>query len=354
MKINFKELFSKLVTKIKNFNIQDCRVSFNRGMSQLEANGKALFVAIILAVILMCLTCLAVFFATVKGPEKVLVPEVEKKELVQALQEMQVKELYPKIQLRYDELPSGTILSQSPDAGSIVKAGTRVTLTVSRGPVVSEVENYVGRNYDELKIDLTAMFTGAKRQLIVLADPVYKADLSEAGTILEQDPPEGTKISDPVTVYLIVSRGPNFDNTKVPSYTGKSVSEMLALLSDSKLVLDFTAHTAQRGEKEDSVTAQQEIEKEYVPNYTRISVEMAFPAKPEDNLVYGIFETELAEFHYPVSMTVECIEKSGQRAQIASLNHTGGHFSIPYAVSEGSELILRIAGKEAKRITAGK
>ena len=198
------------------------------------------------------------------------------------------------------------------------------------------------------------MFTGAKRQLIVLAEPVYKADLSEAGTILEQEPPEGTKISDPVTVHLIVSRGPNFDNTKVPSYVGKSVSEMLSLLSDSKLILDFSAHTAHRGEKEDSVTAQQEVEKEYVPNYTRIAVEMAFPSKPEDNLVYGIFETELAEFQYPVSMTVECIEKSGQRSQIASLNHTGGRFTIPYAVPEASELILRIAGREAKRITAGK
>lgn len=354
MKIEFKEIAKKLVKKVKNFNIQECRVSFNDGMKKLEANGKSLFITIVLAVILMMLTCLTVFFATVKGPEKVLVPEVKGKELTQALMEMQVKELYPKIQLRYDEKPSGTVLNQSPSSGAIVKAGTRVTLTISRGAVVSEVGNYVGSNYDEVKIELATMFTGATRPLIVLAEPNYKADVSEAGTILDQTPAHGTKISDPVTVHLIVSRGPNFENTRIPSYIGKSVQDMINLLADSKLVIDFTGHKALAGEKENSVIAQQEFDSEYVPNYSRVSVEMAFPAKDEGDTVYGIFEVQMAQFPYPVAMTVECVERSGQRFQLASLQHTGGNFTIPYAVAEDSELILRVAGREVKRMIVSK
>ena len=271
--------------------------------------------------------------------------------MTQALLEMQVKELYPKIQLRYDEQPSGTIISQSPSSGAIVKAGTRVNLTVSRGAIVSEVGNYIGQKYDDLKIDLTTMFTGSSRPLILLAEPVYKASLEEAGTILEQEPPAGTKISDPVTVNLIVSRGPSFDNTAVPRLVGKSVEEMLALLPNLRVVLDFSAHKATKDEKENSVVSQQEFDSQYIENYTRMSVEMAFPVKPKDDLIYGIFETELAQFPYPVAMTVECIESNGQRSQLVALNHTGGHFSVPYAVTEGSELILRVAGKVAKRIT---
>lgn len=352
IKGKLKSFFSAVWTKIRNFNIQDCRVNFNKGMETLEASGKALFVTVITAVVVMFLVCTAVFFATVKGAERVLVPSVEGKELTQALLEMQVKELYPKIQLRYDEQPSGTILNQSPDAGSIVKAGSRVTLTVSRGAVVSEVGNYIGQNYDSLKIDLATMFTGG-RQLIVLSEPVYKPDLSDAGTILEQDPPEGTKVTDPVTVKLIVSRGPNFDNTRVPKFKGKSVKDMLSILANTKLVIDFTAHKAQENEKEGTVVAQQESD-EYVPNYTRINVELALPVKPEDDLIYGIFETTLPEYPYPVSMTIECIEKNGQRSQLAMLQHTGSNFTVPYAVTAGSELILRVAGKEAKRITVNK
>ncbi|MGI5070798.1 PASTA domain-containing protein [Treponema pectinovorum] len=354
MKINFKEISKKIINKIKNFNIQDCRVSFNDGMKNLEANGRSLFIAIILAVVLMLVTCLAVFFIAVKGPEKVLVPEVKNKELTQALLEMQVKELYPKIQLRYDEKPFGTVLNQSPSSGAIVKAGTRVTLTVSRGAVVSEVGNYVGLKYDEVKIDLSAMFTGATRPLIVLAEPSYKADVSEAGTILEQIPAQGTKISEPVTVHLIVSRGPNFENTRVPSYIGKSVQDMLALLPDSKLVIDFMGHRALAGEKENSVIDQQKFETEYVPNFSRVSVEMAFPENSDDGKIYGIFEAKVAKFPYPVSMTVECVEKTGQRFPLVTLQHTGGDFTIPYAVAEDSELILRIAGREVKRISVSK
>lgn len=47
---------------------------------------------------------------------------------------MQVKELYPKIQLRYSDVPGdkGMILEQNPVAGTIVKASRRIDLVVSR------------------------------------------------------------------------------------------------------------------------------------------------------------------------------------------------------------------------------
>lgn len=343
--------FSKLKNKIKNFSPKQLQVSFVDGMQKLETSGKSFFVIIISAIILMAFVCLAVFFLTVRGPEKVLVPEVEGSELTEALLKMQVKELYPKIQRRYDEKPAGTVLSQSPNPGSIVKAGTRVTLTVSRGAVVTEVGSYVGQNYDNVKIDLATMFTGATRPLIVLADPVYKADTSDAGTILEQDPPAGTKISEPVTVNLIISRGPNYDNTRIPRYVGKSIQEMLNLLPASKLVIDFTSHKAQKDEKEGVIVSQQEIDKEFVPNYSRISVEFTIPQKVDEDESWGIFETTLAEYPYPVAMTVECLEPNGQRTVLTSMNHTGGKFTVPYCVETGSELILKVAGKEVKRIT---
>ena len=335
--------------RIKNFKFSQLRVSFADGIKKLDSSGKVLGLTVAGAVVFMVLVCLAVFFMTVRGPEKVLVPDVEGRELTQALMEMQVKELYPKIQKRYDEKAAGTILSQSPSAGSILKAGTTVTLTVSRGAIVTEVGNYIGETFDKVKLDLSTMFTGSSRHLIVLADPVYKADMAEAGTILEQDPPAGTKISEPVTVNLVVSRGPNFDNTKVPYFVGKSVKDMLSLLSNSKVVVDFTGRKAQNGEKEWAVISQDQSSGEFVPVYSRVNVEITFPAKPEEDSIYGIFEANLADYPYPVEMSLECIEKTGRRYEIIKLNHTGGHFTVPYLVSEGSELILKIAGKEVKR-----
>ncbi|MBQ0051213.1 MAG: PASTA domain-containing protein [Treponema sp.] len=298
----------------------------------------------------MFAVCWIVFFATVRQPEQVMVPNVVGKDLTNALLEMQVKELYPKIQLRYTDNPddAGKILNQSPDGGAIVKAGRRITLTVSRGVILDHVENYIGQNYDDVKINLQTMFTGSKRPLIVLAEPSYKADRSDAGTILAQDPPEGTTISNPVTVKLIVSRGPEYDNAKVPNIQGMSIGALLKVMETSKLVFEFTTHVAGANE-EPGVSAQEKSESTYLPNYARVYADLALPAKPVEDEVYGLFTTSLPSYPYPVAMTLESVGKDGTSQLIVSLNHTGGNVTIPYISEKGRELVLSVAGKKTVR-----
>ncbi len=355
IKIDVKAIAAKIREAIRNFDIQDCRVSLTKVIDNMADAAVPVVVISISAFLLMLFTCLAAFFITVKGPEKVLVPQVEGKELTQALIEMQAKELYPKIQMRYDESPAYTVLNQSPDAGAIVKAGRRVTLTVSRGAVLKEVENYVGLMLEDVKIDLSTKQTG-QNKLITLAEPTWKPDLADEGTILAQDIEPGTKLSEPVVIKFVVSRGPNFDKTRVVSIKGKTIEEVLNLLPNSKLIYDFTGVKAHDSKDPDAgkVFAQTDLEEAYVDNYSRVAVEVKFPYKAEDDLVYGIFAVRIAEYPYPVAMTVECVEKNGQRRQITSLNHTGGNFSVPYALPSGSEIVLKVAGREVKRTSVGK
>ncbi len=313
-------------------------------------NKKPFFVVVILALIVMFVICWVTFFATVRGPEQVMVPNVEGKELTTALLELQVKELYPKIQLKYTDNPddAGKILSQNPDGGSIVKAGRRINLTVSRGTILDHVENYIGQNFDEVKINLQTMFTGSSRPLIVLAEPSYKADQSDAGTILAQDPPEGTIISNPVTVKLIVSRGPEYENTKVPKITGLDFKALISTIASSKIVFDFTTHVASENEKEGTVTSQEKDPSQYLPNYARVAAEIALPKKQKDDEIIGLFTTQLPNYPYAVEMTLES-SKNGVRNTIVTLKHTGGDVTIPYITEKDSELILSIAGRTVAR-----
>ena len=319
-------------------------------ISALNQNKKPFLLVVILALIVMFAICWITFFATVRGPEQVMVPNVEGKDLTTALLEMQVKELYPKIQLKYTDNPddAGKILSQNPESGSIVKAGRRITLTVSRGTILDHVENYIGQNYDDVKINLQTMFTGSSKPLIVLAEPSYKSDQSDAGTILAQDPPEGTIISSPVTVKLIVSRGPEFENTRVPKITGLDIAKLLQTMASSKIVFDFTSHIAGDNEKEGTVTSQQELSNQYVPNYTRVTAEIALPKKQKDDNVMGLFTANLPNYPYAVEMTLES-SKDGIHNQIITIKHTGGLVTIPYIAQKDSELILSIAGRTVAR-----
>ena len=81
--------------KSEKKNFPDLRLNFTKYIESIQSNWKALLFTAIVAVLFMGAITLAVFFAMVKSPEEVLVPNVVNKPLEEALQEMQVKELYP-------------------------------------------------------------------------------------------------------------------------------------------------------------------------------------------------------------------------------------------------------------------
>lgn len=340
--------FANQITNKKNM-----RIDIHGAFKKLQFGGHALVLAVIAALIVMMFFALAVFFITVRGAEEVLVPEVRGKQLTDALIEMQEKELYPKITRRYSETPGdeGTILDQNPGAGSIVKGYSKVSLVVSRGVIVDHVESYVGMNIDELKMKLQTLFAGSAHPLIILAEPQYKADSSPAGTIIAQDPPENTNISEPITLSLVVSRGPSFENTKVPNMIGTSVNDVLQIIARSRLIFDFTSHAAQNGEAAGTVTNQQQSEREFVPNYSHIKLEMAFPTASSDDTVYGIFSAELTDYPYPVPMKLEASGADGSIYTLVNFLHTGGSLTLPYAVSKETTLTLYVVDKEVKKIT---
>lgn len=334
----------------KNINL---RISFSEGYEKMQSNIWMLIITCVAAFLVMFLVAILVFFKNVEGPEKVLVPNVVGKQLEDALLEMQAKELYPKINLRYSDVPGdeGAILEQSPQAGAIVKGYSRVSLVVSRGVVVDKVDDYIGMNIDELQLKLQTLFAGQTKPLIVLGTPKYKPDLSDAGTILEQDPPAGTSISEPVIVELVVSRGPNYENTRPPKVVGQSVNDLLQTITRSKIVFDIKSHIALDDEKIGTVVSQQTFDSEFVPNYSRVEIEMAMPDKPINDNVYGIFEAKLADYPYPVPMKLEAVPEEGNSYTILSFSHPGGNVTIPYAVPKGTELVLYVVEKVASRQT---
>ena len=348
--MKLKDILLKLKGKV-------FQIDFHTAFEKLQSNGKLLLSTVIVTFVVMALACVAVFTVNVKGPEQVLVPDVTGKKLTTALIEMQAKKLYPEIQLRYSETPGdeGTILEQDPSGGAIRKGFSHISLVVSRGVVIDHVENYIGENIDSVRMKLQTLFAGTARPLIVIASPQYKADTAEAGTILEQDPPEGTNISDPVTVHFVVSRGPNFENTRVPDLIGNSVSDVLQQMSRTRLVFDFTSHEAEPGEVAGTVVREQTFAEELVANYTHVAVEFAFSRQAQGGNVYGIFEDVLTNYPYPVPIKLTAEPEDGDAYTIVTFSHPGGVVTIPYAVPRGTELVLSVVSsageREHKRIT---
>jgi beta-lactam-binding protein with PASTA domain len=222
---------------------------------------------------------------------------------------------------------------------------------VSRGVVIDEVEDYVGQHIDDVRIRLQALFAGSTRPLIVLSEPLYQPDIAEAGTILQQEPAAGTEIADPITVTLVVSRGAQYERTKVPYLIGMSVNDVLQLLARTKLIFDFTARPAAEGEKPGTVVSQDPIRSEFAANYSRFNAQFAF-APVSGDTVSGLFTATLPNYPYAIPMRIDVRTSDGDVFTLISFSHPGGTFTVPYTAPPGAELALIVAGREEARQTA--
>lgn len=325
---------------------------FNEQMAHIGKGGFSTFLLIFVAVILMALACLAVFFTSVRGEEQVMVPSVVGKSLTSALLEMQAKELYPKISLRYSDFPGeeGLVLEQEPAAGSIVKAYRRVTLTVSRGVAQDVLEEYVGQNIDAVQPRLLLLFSGTS--LVRIAPLVYQKSTEPKGNILAQFPPKDTPLDEPVTVQFVVSSGSAQEMVSVPNLKGLTVQQVLSLMEKTKLVFDFTARSALPSEKDGTVVSASLEPQTSVAAYSHITVEFAFPVRnPGDDFIYGILNYTLPSYPYPVPVSLVSSDTAGNVTTLASFNHPGGTIHIPYDVRINSVLTLHVLENEVAHLS---
>ena len=300
----------------------------------------------------VALIAVTVFFIAIRGAEQTMVPDVVGKELTAALLELQVKELYPRIQLRYSQSTAdkGNILEQDPRPGAIVKAGRRIRLVVSRGVVVDKVDNYLGQNLDDVKIHLQTLFSTSARPLLSLKEPpLYLFSTEAAGTILEQKPEAGVDIAGPVKLEFVVSKGPENAVIKVPDLIGLPIADALERIRQAGVVADFALRPPQDKESPETVVSQVPGGMEIVAAHSRIAVVVAAPASAGADEVFGLFSRDLPQYPYPLALKLDGLLPTGERRRIAQMDHPGGSFTVPYKLPRGSTLILTVLNREAAR-----
>jgi serine/threonine-protein kinase len=99
--------------------------------------------------------------------------------------------------------PQGTVLSQSPTAGTTVKRSSRVALKVSTGPSTPQetaVPDVTGEDEGTATSDLES--AGFQVQVV----EQQTADASQDGIVLDQDPAGGSQAPAGATVTIVVGR----------------------------------------------------------------------------------------------------------------------------------------------------
>jgi beta-lactam-binding protein with PASTA domain len=337
------------------------KLPFDLGaLERYVGNRLRFFIALAMGLLVFVgVVALSVFFVAIRGAEQTLTPDVRGLELTEALLALQVKELYPRIQLRYSQSSAdrGRILEQSPEPGTIVKAGRRIRLVVSQGVVLSNIENYVGRNVDEVRMDIQALFapaggygTIAGPPLLSLKEPfMYQYSPEPPGAILQQNPEPGTPVSGPTILELVVSRGLEKEMIAVPGLTGLSIDAALALLGETGMPFEFSHRPPLDGEKPETVLSQSPAAGTLAAATTELSLVVGEPVKLAEGEVFALFSYDLPPNPYPLPVSLAAIMPDGERLLLLSVNHPGGKFVVPYRLPGGSTLILSMLNRELYR-----
>jgi serine/threonine-protein kinase len=136
------------------------------------------------------------------GPERYPVPDITAVELSGARGELEAVKLVLKEgrQVFNDILAKGIVVSSDPPAGTRLRPGEVVTVTVSKGKAPITVPDLNGKNINEAR--------GTLAQLGLNAVEQYQDSDQPADTVIGQSPDPNTGVGPDTEIKLQVSKGP--------------------------------------------------------------------------------------------------------------------------------------------------
>jgi len=144
-----------------------------------------------------------------KGPKPVQVPDVVGQPYANAAGALQGAGFnVTRVEIESDE-PKDVVVAQDPPAGTAVPKGSKITLSVSKGPAESQVPDVTFQSQP----DAEKLLRGAGFRINVVPQEV--TDPGEDGIVLNQDPPGGTVAKPGTTVTISVGKlsGPTTTET---------------------------------------------------------------------------------------------------------------------------------------------
>lgn len=138
------------------------------------------------------------------GGGELQVPDVSGKtpdEAVKILNDAGLKVSAENKYAQSEEIQEGDVVKTDPSTGRTVKKGSEITIYISQGTEIFELEDYIGQEYNGVKAILEKV---NKLFVIIQEDVVDNPSKYEEGIIINQEPAKGTKVKpgDTITLHI--------------------------------------------------------------------------------------------------------------------------------------------------------
>lgn len=353
MKKTFKERYAQVEAASRAFGRKVLPRPYDNEQTRLFKNIAWSLIGMAFLVVFLAAS---VFFLALRGEEETMVPQVVGKELSAAILELQEKELVPFVQVKFSDDPrdKGNIVSQDPQGGILAKAGRRVTLWVSKGAVINDVENFVGQNINDVQLRLKTLFaTQAVPLLSLTTDPIYTFNSAPEGTVLEQKPLPGSPLSSPTKLMVVVSKGPRGQVVRVGTYTGRAWPEALSMLIAENKPFLIQVRKAEAGERAGFAVAQAPQAGGEMAKGAPVTLTVTTPGAFSDDRVFQVLETTLPEFPILVDVRIDLRQATGDQSVLYQLKHPGGRLTVPFVARPGDVVAVSVLDKEVYSLKVG-
>lgn len=262
-----REEKNEKIKRNREENISEMRQSNRNRRRRKKENGLVgVFLGIITALILVA----GLFFGynylkgalSGGGSDEVAVPNVVGDDLDTAKSKLEKLGLtYEVVAKEKTDGKANIVTKQDPEADFKVKKDFKVSLTISESEDSVEVPNVVG----ETILDAESILY---KYGLKLAEPSYEEDSEhEEGTIIRQEPSEGSVADKNSLIKVVVSKGDS-NAIEVPDFVGRNKDEVIKEITDLGLKYKITSKDSEDYDKdivtEQSVTSGSTVQKDEV------------------------------------------------------------------------------------------
>jgi beta-lactam-binding protein with PASTA domain len=163
------------------------------------------------------------------------------------------------------DAPVNTVVSQSPQAGFVVREGRSISLEVST-PTTIAVPSLIGSTEEQARNVLAQL---------ALELGTISYDFSNdvpAGQILSQNPPPQTEVPVPSPISIAVSRGPNVPTVSMPDLRGQNIDAAKNRLRGLGFTNIDTVPSSVSNDSPQTVTQQSPAPRQSVTVSTRVTL----------------------------------------------------------------------------------
>ena len=191
----------------------------------------------------------------IKGEDTVIVPHLEGKDVVYALEILTELELNTKVKgSEYTgDLPKNHVVFQDPQPGSEIKKGRDVRIILSKGPKTFAMPHLIGLSIQQANIilDENDMCRGERSR-------TYYRQM-EKDLVLAQVPASGTVVSRGSCVDLLVSLGQRPTAFKMPDLVGLTLEDALQSIERHGLVIGELKSADQHNKPRNTIVEQEPV-----------------------------------------------------------------------------------------------